>query len=70
VLAIEELVKELHNFEGSLKSVTINLGVPQTNEKPFTMPQVMFVLQAMMTTRISMTIITKHPQKRLLSPLF
>jgi hypothetical protein len=41
---IEELVKELHNFEGSLKSVTINLGVPQTNEKPFTMPQVMFVL--------------------------
>jgi hypothetical protein len=41
---IEELVKELHNFEGSLKSVTINLGVPQTNEKPFTMPQVMFML--------------------------
>jgi hypothetical protein len=41
---IEELVKELHNFEGSLKSVTINLGVPQTKEKPFTMPQVMYVL--------------------------
>jgi hypothetical protein len=41
---IEELVKELHNFEGSLKSVTINLGVPQTNEKPFTLPQLMFVL--------------------------
>jgi hypothetical protein len=32
----------LHIFSGSLKS--INLGVWQTNEKPFTMPQVMFVL--------------------------
>jgi hypothetical protein len=41
---IEELVNELHNFEGSLKSVTINLGVPQTNEKPFTMLWVMYVL--------------------------
>jgi hypothetical protein len=34
---IEELVTELHNCESSLKSVTINVGVPQTNEKPFTM---------------------------------
>jgi hypothetical protein len=28
----EELVKELHNFESSLKSVTINVRVLQTNE--------------------------------------
>jgi hypothetical protein len=43
---IDELVKELHNFEGSLKSVTttINLEVPQAKAKPLTMPQVMFVL--------------------------
>jgi hypothetical protein len=36
---IEELVTELHNCESSLKSVTINVGVPQPNEKPFTIPQ-------------------------------
>jgi hypothetical protein len=41
---IEEPVKELQIFKGSLKSVTINLGVPQINEKPFTMPLVKFVL--------------------------
>jgi hypothetical protein len=34
----EELVKELHNFESSLKSVTINVRVLQTNEKLFTTP--------------------------------
>jgi hypothetical protein len=41
---IEELAKKLHIFKGSLKSVTINLGVPQTIEKSFTTPQAMFVL--------------------------
>jgi hypothetical protein len=38
---------ELHNFEGSLKSIIIDLGVPQTNVKPFTVPHVMFVLPFM-----------------------
>jgi hypothetical protein len=49
---------ELHNFEGSLKSIIIDLGVPQTNVKPFTVPHVMFVLPFMilaLSNRVSLS---------------
>jgi hypothetical protein len=40
---LEALVNELHKFV-YLRQVTVNLRVPQTTNKPFTIPQLMFVL--------------------------